>query len=307
MEKVFSFSMKARLSVIIVTYRSEKHIGPCLDALSAANDIGTELEVVVVDNETTGAAQRRKVLEENYSSLSLRCICNIRNGGYGQGNNVGIRHASAPVVLIMNPDVRLTGATPGQIRRAFDDDQSLVLLGMRQWLGSGKPGRSFLWSEGLPPSWFGSALVAWSNRFGTYCPRWECIQGSCFALRKSAFEAAGLFDETVFMYGEERDIHHRLRAGGGKIACDWNLSYRHLTDQRESSISSCIRQWQVRRDWCKRHGIPPIRFWKALRSQIRWTLWIASVKALGKETPKIRFLREKMAALSTCEREDDVL
>lgn len=296
--------MKTMLSAVIVTYRSDRHIVPCLETLQARNDIGNGLEAIVVDNEAAGSDERHASLAAQFPALSLKYLCNTHNGGYGQGNNVGIRVASAPVILVMNPDVRLTGATPGQICKAFDNDESLVLLGMRQLLGNGERGRSFLWSGGLPPSCFGNALVAWSNRTGMYFPRWECIQGSCFALRKSAFEAAGLFDETVFMYGEERDIHHRMRAGGGKIACDWNMSYRHLTDQRESSIASTVRQWKVRADWCRRHGIPATRFWKALRGQIRWALWGASFKALGRKTPKTRFLREKLAALAACERED---
>lgn len=292
------------LSVVIVDYRSGRHLEECLASLLQRNDIGDALETIVVDNDIHGVALREEALRNRFRGQKIMYMANTRNGGYGQGNNLGIRAAGAPVVLVMNPDVRLTGATPGQICRAFDEDGALVLLGMRQLLGNGKRGRSFLWSGGLPPSCFGMALVAWSNRSGMYFPRWECIQGSCFALRKSAFVAAGLFDETVFMYGEERDIHHRLRAGGGKIACDWNMSYRHLTDQRELNIASTVRQWKVRADWCKRNGIPPARFWKALRSQTRWELWGASCKALGRETPKTRFLREKLAALSACERED---
>lgn len=296
--------MKTLLSVVIVTYRSDRHTVPCLETLLAGNDIGNGLEVIVVDNEAAGSNERHDLLATQFPALDLKYLRNTHNGGYGQGNNVGIRAASAPVILIMNPDVRLTGATPGRICEAFDNDGTLVLLGMRQLLGDGKRGRSFLWSGGLPPSCFGNALVAWSNRSGKYFPRWECIQGSCFAVRKSAFEAAGLFDETVFMYGEERDIHYRLRAGGGRIACDWNMSYRHLTDQRDPSIDSTVRQWKVRADWCRRHGIPAARFWKAQRNQIRWTLLGASFKARGKETAKTRFLREKLAALSACEKEE---
>lgn len=292
--------MNAKLSVVIVVYRSEKHIGPCLGVLQEVNDIGKHLEVIVVDNEAGGAETRQKSLEASFPSLNLKYVRNSRNGGYGQGNNLGIRHASAPCILIMNPDVRLVGTTPARICKAFEQDNRLALLGMRQLLGNGSRGRSFMWARGLPPGFLGSALVWAGNRFGWFFPRWECIQGSCFALRKHVFESVGMFDESVFMYGEERDIHHRLYAAKAVIACDWTMTYRHLTDQRDLNLESQKRQWKVRSDWCERHGIPRRRLWNALRCQIRTALWVARLKAMGKTTAKIRFLEEKLAALESC-------
>ena len=39
-----------KLSVIIVTYNSVRHIYDCLESVFQFNDLGNELEVIVVDN-----------------------------------------------------------------------------------------------------------------------------------------------------------------------------------------------------------------------------------------------------------------
>ena len=52
------------------------------------------------------------------------------------------------------------------------------------------------------------------------------------------FEAIGLFDESVFLYGEEDDIHYRLmhRFKKCKMVYDNSLKYLHLTKERQPDI-----------------------------------------------------------------------
>ena len=95
-----------RLSIIIVTYHSEKDIYDCIDSVRSFTDIPCEeLEVIVVDNSPQCEPMFAKLRELYGNDIIL--VHNTHNGGYGQGNNVGIRKATAPVIMIMNPDVRL--------------------------------------------------------------------------------------------------------------------------------------------------------------------------------------------------------
>ena len=52
------------------------------------------------------------------------------------------------------------------------------------------------------------------------------------------FEAVGLFDENMFLYGEEDDIHYRLmhRFKDCKMKYDKSLKYLHLTKERKPDI-----------------------------------------------------------------------
>ena len=94
------------LSVIILTHNSENDIYQCLESVYQHNDIGKELEVIIVDNQSTNFASMRDGIVQRYPQVII--TQNTHNGGYGQGNNVGIRMAQAPIIAIMNPDVRIT-------------------------------------------------------------------------------------------------------------------------------------------------------------------------------------------------------
>ena len=114
-----------RLSVIIVTYHSEHDIYDCLQTVWQYCDIAKEeLEVIVVDN-TPECEPMFTRLKECYGQ-AVTLVHNSHNGGYGQGNNVGIRLAAAPVVLIMNPDVRLCEPVFSTAVKAFEDDRPTV-------------------------------------------------------------------------------------------------------------------------------------------------------------------------------------
>lgn len=96
-----------KVSIIIVTYNSEKDIYDCITSIIENSDISlAEIELVVVDNNSRGCDTMFKKLKTLWGE-DIVLIKNSSNGGYGQGNNMGIRQSSAPVVLVMNPDVRL--------------------------------------------------------------------------------------------------------------------------------------------------------------------------------------------------------
>ena len=88
-----------KLSLIILTYNSEKDIYDCLDSVYKYNDIGDSLEIIVVDNNSDNYIQMQKNIMEQYPDVQI--IANQKNGGYGQGNNLGIKVASAPIISIM--------------------------------------------------------------------------------------------------------------------------------------------------------------------------------------------------------------
>ena len=96
-----------KVSIIIVTYNSEKDIYDCVDSIQSHTDIPKkEIELIIVDNCSREPEPMFVRLKQQWGE-DIILIENTQNGGYGQGNNVGIRRATAPVILIMNPDVRL--------------------------------------------------------------------------------------------------------------------------------------------------------------------------------------------------------
>ena len=199
-----------KLSIIIVTYNSEKDIYECLDTIYSHCDIPIkELEVIIVDNNSTDCDTMFNKLKTLWGE-DIILIKNSSNGGYGQGNNVGIRQCSAPVVLIMNPDVRLVCPIFKKAIDRFSKDKSMCILGMKQWLTLEEPSSNSFTCTSRMNGYLSTILSALCTRLDIYLAKYMYFSGSCFFINKAMFETVGLFDESVFLYGEEDDIHYRL-------------------------------------------------------------------------------------------------
>ena len=227
-----------KVSIIIVTYNSEKDIYDCITSIIENSDIPlAEIELIVVDNNSTGCDTMFKKLKTLWGE-DIVLIKNSSNGGYGQGNNMGIRQSSAPVVLVMNPDVRLVCPIFKKAIDLFSKDKSLCMLGMKQWLTLEDPSTNSFTCTYMMNGYLWTILSALCTRLDIYIAKYMHFSGSCFFINKAMFEAIGLFDESVFLYGEEDDIHYRLmhRFKECKMVYDKSLKYLHLTKERQPDI-----------------------------------------------------------------------
>ncbi len=226
-----------RLSIIIVTYNSEKDIFECLDSIFKFSDIPLEeLEIIIIDNCSKEIEATFSAIEDMYGDKIL-LVKNNSNKGYGQGNNVGIEKASAPIILIMNPDVRLVEPIFSTVLASFNNDTSLSMYGMKQMRSLRKKSNNSFFCTSTTNGYVATFLTALGNHFDWYWPAHMCLSGSCFFIQKLMFTDIGLFDSTIFMYGEENDIHYRMKKKyGTNIIYNKNLHYLHLTNGRKPSI-----------------------------------------------------------------------
>ena len=219
-----------QLSLIILTYNSEKDIYDCLESVNRYNDIGDALEIIVVDNNSTNYIDMHDKIKSLYPDV--RIIANTKNGGYGQGNNIGIRAASAPIVSIMNPDVRLIMPVFRQFIDVLSQTKN-IMCGGKQYATLNQVNPSFYYDfteSGIRQS-IGRIIC---HKLDIYNQKRMWLQGAFFAIKKDIFEQIGLFDETLFMYAEEFDIHLRIK----RYLSTYNiiylpqLKYLHLTSNR---------------------------------------------------------------------------
>lgn len=227
----------AQVSIIIVTYNSEKDIFDCVESIKSHADIPLEeIELIIVDNNSLEPQPMFERLRCQWGN-SIICIENTHNGGYGQGNNVGIRQATAPIILIMNPDVRLMDPFFKKPLKAFHTDEKLIMYGMKQMYSKMVQSRSSFCCTYMMNGYLKTILEGLTNRLEWYIPRFQYFSGSCFYVRKSMLEEVGLFDENIFMYGEEDDIHYRLmKHFGTHFHYDKNIHYLHLISDREPNV-----------------------------------------------------------------------
>lgn len=226
-----------RLSIIIVTYNSEHDIYDCVSSIIKFSDIPlSELELIIVDNNSRDTDTMFENLKELYGN-NIILIKNTHNGGYGQGNNVGIKKATAPVILIMNPDVRLIEPIFKTTIEAFEQDSKLAMYGMKQMLTATIPSTNSFTCTYALNGYIQTIMSSVCNRYDHYIAKYIHFSGSCFYIRKQMFEHVGLFDESVFMYGEEEDIHYRMwKLGYTKMVYNPKLHYIHLVKERKPDL-----------------------------------------------------------------------
>ncbi len=244
-----------KISIVIVTYNSKLLIVDCLNSIFKNNDIGEGLEVIIVDNKSSDVDEMFTWVKENYGS-KVQLIKNDINGGYGQGNNVGIKKAQAPFVMIMNPDVRLTTPVFQKILHYFSDPK-VAMIGMKQMVSERKKGLSFSVKLNFIPVLGTLLTIICNNYLQYYIPSLMYFSGAAFFIRKDVFEEIGLFDENMFMYGEENDVHNRLLKYDKslKLKYDKNINYIHLVEGRPISNKSLEESLKSMLYFCEKNGL----------------------------------------------------
>ena len=245
-----TFDMK-ELSIIIVTYNSEADIYDCLYSVYQHNDIGDALEVIIVDNHSTHYDIMHDDILKRYPQVTI--VQNTHNGGYGQGNNVGIYIAKAPIVAIMNPDVRVIQPIFAAALQALQEDT--IMCGGKQMHTPTQLGWSYAFDYNAM-SYLQVPLRNIYKRFGYYDYRHMHLSGAFFFVQKDCFERIGMFDERIFMYGEECDIHLRLRKAFPKKKIKFmSIPYLHLSAERPFEEKRYQQLLNADLYVCRKHGL----------------------------------------------------
>ena len=217
-------------------------------ALAAMQEI--KGEVVVVDNYSQDGSF--EALQAQVPA-DVRVIQSGHNGGFGAGNNVGIRAGLSDggrpdYVYVLNSD-------------AFPDVDAIrhLLDTLEQNPSAGFAGSYIHGDDGIPhlttfrfpsiASEFEGAI-----RFGpvsrllaryavpvpipaTTTPV-DWVAGASLLMRRSVLDQIGLFDETFFLYFEETDLCRRAQNAGYKIIYVRESEVTHI-----GSVSTGMKEW----------------------------------------------------------------
>jgi GT2 family glycosyltransferase len=119
------------ISIVILSYRNPALIRLCLKSLAHAVKGEQDIEVIVVDNDST--PETRAVVTDEFADAfpSIKLVPIRNNAGYTRGVNEGIRAASGEYILSLNYDIVVE---PGVIRILADylrDHPEAGLVGPR--------------------------------------------------------------------------------------------------------------------------------------------------------------------------------
>lgn len=276
-----------KLSIIIVTYRSHNIISDCLTSLFCQNDLDEkELEVIIVDNSPLDDFRllENTITQKSYDRV-VRLYHNIRNGGYGQGNNLGIQHATGEIIAIMNPDIIHTESLFRRALLEFYQNPNLGMLGFKQMGGHRL---SYYVRQEFQTSIFSYFWTKIANRLGIFDKRTMYLSGAYFFTTKTHFSKIGYFDENIFLYCEESDITQRFLQQGLDIKFVDEKAYLHDIDGRDdSSLQALQYLLDSVRYYCQKYSFDFRRWSRVFVSELR----------LKRAVFRLLLKREKVAVL----------
>lgn len=210
------------LSIIILSYNTKDITGRCLDHLKVARDycqkkLKNKIEVIIVDNGSEdGSAQ---MIKQDFSWVNL--IVLKENSGFSKGNNIGLRKAKNPFILLLNSDVYLQEESLYKALAYFRVNLNCDVLGAKLTYANGK----FQPCAGPLPTPLN--IIFWILGFSGFHPKQNSyfkkarqvgwVMGAFFMFKQKVYEKTLGFDESLFMYLEEVEWCKRIKDSGFKI------------------------------------------------------------------------------------------
>ena len=206
------------VDIVVVTYNPGDTITSFLQSAVGAEGVES---VTVVDN-----ASGDDVAQRAASDAEVAFVQTGRNAGYGAGANVGAPRGSAKWILVSNADIVLDPGAVAALLHVAETDEAIGAVGPRV---QEIDGTTYPSARPLPTLLLGAghALFGkrwpnnpWTRRYrlnlhplgGEVDAGW--LSGSCFLVRRSAWEQLGGFDERYFMFFEDVDFGRRLGLAG---------------------------------------------------------------------------------------------
>lgn len=194
------------LSIIIVAYKNGEILQKTLNSIYEYNDIGDELETIVVDNSPENEKVDRYV---NNSYLKNTKYIKASNRGFGASNNIGAKEASGDIIAFINPDIIFIEPIFSKIISYFESEKNTVWIGCKLLSGDMKPNYSFF--NDYEDSLIKKIRLSTYVKKDLYDKNNMCLSGSNIFIRKDIFKIVGMFDENIFMFCEELDLKMRIR------------------------------------------------------------------------------------------------
>ncbi len=222
------------LDVVVVSYRCEALLRDCLQSLLANPSAGS-MDVHVVDN-ASGDGTAEMVRRE---FGDVRITINDDNLGFGVANNIGIAAGSAPYVLVLNPDTRLTPGALDALLAVMEETADVGMIGPRLELDDGSfdhaSRRSFPTPLGALGHFTGLGRRSGSpDALSQYrAPEVEsgpvdAINGAFMLIRRAALDQVGAFNERYWMYMEDLDLCYRFAQAGWKTWYEPTVTVAHV-------------------------------------------------------------------------------
>lgn len=199
------------VDVLVLNFNGMQHLGACLDSVLKTDY--ANLNVTLVDNGSTDGSQ--KFVKHNYPEVKI--LANKKNLGFSKGYNNAASSSQTPVLVFLNNDVEVDKDWLKELVGSLADPEvgcatsKIMFFHERQKINA---------CGGFIDK-FGFAANRGNGEvdLGQYSKAEEVFYavGAAMAVKRSAWNTVGPFDEDFFAYCEDVDWCWRARLQGYKI------------------------------------------------------------------------------------------
>lgn len=232
--------------IVIVTYNSSGHIGPCLDAA-----IPTGAEIVVVDNASSDSTC------DEVRARGVHLIANRDNCGFAAAVNQGIAAIGAECILLLNPDAIIIRGIDKLCEALYEANTAIA--GGRLLDEAGRPQIGFMVRR-FPTAAVFSLEALLLNRIWPGNPvnrRYRCLDldhsvrfvaeqpaGAFLMIRRDVWKRLGGFDERFHpLWFEDVDFCRRAAIEGFRTVFIPEAVAKHSGGHSIPKISVEMRQF----------------------------------------------------------------
>ena len=213
------------LDIVIVNWNAGPLLAECVRSIGEARQDGFSLgKIVIVDNASTDGSLE-SALAASPGNGPVEAVRNDVNRGFGRACNQGAANSKADFLLFLNPDTRLFAESLSRPMAYLADpaNASVGVCGIQLLNEDGSVSRTC--ARAPTPGSMAAAALGLDRarpRLGYMMRDWDHAEGrdvdhvigAFYLVRRSAFAAAGGFDESFFVYLEDLDLSLRLKRSG---------------------------------------------------------------------------------------------
>ena len=259
---------KPEISIIVVSYNTCEMTLACLD--SVFRETRTPFELIVVDNASSDGSA--KAIAEHFPDIKL--IAEPINHGFAPAHDIALRHATAPWLLLLNPDTLVLDNALDKLLAFAKSTPEAGIWGGRTLFEDKTLNATSCWGKMTPFSIF-SRLFLLSSLFPRSeilnpeeIGRWardevrevDIVTGCLFLMRRMDWDHLGGFDPAFKMYGEETDLCMRGAREGFKPRITPEATIIHYGGASDTvRADKMVRLMCAKVELIKRHFSPKTR------------------------------------------------
>lgn len=234
------------ISILVVNYNTAHLLARMFETIEQAR-AGLSIEVIVVDNASRDDSVA--LLEQRFPDARL--IRNTANVGFGRANNQALALARGAYILLLNTDAFMA---PDCLRKSLDylrAHPECGVLGARLIGEEGEaqpscrffptPINGFLVYAGLTKLFGGVQLVDDPRLDTSRVCECDWVPGCYYMMPRAVTDRVGLFDPRYFLYFEEVDHCHAVKAAGWKVVCHPELEVVHVGGESAKAVGAVTK------------------------------------------------------------------